>query len=63
MIKLLEAVNRKAFGWCFKKRKYDFISQLMADWHTQKSRRETTDRKCIIKLYQVVLTLMYIDSV
>ena len=52
MIKLLEAVNRKAFRWCFKKRKYDFISQLMAEaeWHTLKSRRETTDMKMYHKI-------------
>ena len=38
MIKLLEAVNRKAFKWCFKIGKYDFLSQLLseADWHNLK---------------------------
>ena len=40
-------MNRKAFRWCLKNRKYDFISQLImaeAEWHTLKSKCEITIR-------------------
>ena len=43
--KLIEAVNMKAFRWCYKIPKYDRISATMSleNWNTLKFRKESTD--------------------
>ena len=53
-IKLIEAINRKAFRWANFKRKFDRISELMSQegWQTLAERRQAND----IKLYFKILS-------
>ena len=54
LIKLLEAINRKAFRWCHRKKKHDHISDLMIAncWSTLVDRRECFD----MKMYHKIIT-------
>ena len=54
LIKLIEAINRKAFRWCYKIPKYDRISATMSleNWQTLKFRRESAD----IRMYSRIMS-------
>ena len=51
-IALIEAVNRKAFRWCFNLRKFDHITDLMLlnNWPTLSSRRANSDLKLYLRI-------------
>lgn len=51
-IKLIEAINRKAFRWAFHLRKYDNISQKMMQvgWETLDTRRKNSDLNMFFKI-------------
>ena len=51
-ITLLESINRKAFRWCYGRKKYDSITELMKqkDWPTLESRRVKNDQNMYIRI-------------
>ena len=50
--KVLENINRKAFRWCFNKKKHDRISDLMLlhDWSDLETRRANIDRRLFSRI-------------